>query len=222
MDVKWYGTTATAIATFDAGNNKLDLAGVAITSNAAINTSGTTTSTGAVNAASFTATGACNAANATFTTFVNSATGTFTNCNAATFVATTAVNTVDVNFTGEITPSANGFFSSKAATTQSTESLTANASHFDSMIQITQANATTITLPAPAAGNLGAKITVACLTNAAHVVSSANTIVALTSIVADTLTAAETDKTGQIVTLQSDASKWVVVGMTGTWTVGVA
>ena len=48
MDVKWYGTTATSIVTFDAGNNKLDLAGVAITSNAAINTSGTFTATGSI------------------------------------------------------------------------------------------------------------------------------------------------------------------------------
>jgi hypothetical protein len=90
------------------------------------------------------------------------------------------------------------------------------------MILITQANATTITMPAPVAGNYGAKITVLCRTNAAHVVASANTIIALTSLVADTMTAAETDKTGQAIELVSTGDKWAVTSTTGSWTVGVA
>jgi hypothetical protein len=128
---------------------------------------------------------------------------------------------VDINLTGELIPTGSGYVSRKALVTQSTASLTANSTHLGSMIYITQANATTITMPAPAAGNAGAKITVLCGTNAAHIVSSANTIIALTSVVADTLTAAETDKTGQAVTLESTGALWAVTAMTGAWTVGV-
>jgi predicted DNA-binding protein with PD1-like motif len=239
IDTRWYGTTATSIATFDAGNNQLTLAGIPISSNAAIVTTtavnaATMKTTGDINAASITVVGAVNTATVKTTGDINAASITVVGAvntatvkttgdiNAASITVVGAVNTATVNFTGAMTPSANAFYSSKAVTTQATASLTANALHFNSMIQITQANATTITLPAPASTNLGAKVTVACLTNAAHVVASANTIIALTSLVADTMTAAETDKTGQTITLQSDAAKWVVLCSTGSWTVGVA
>lgn len=170
MDLKWYGTTATSIATFDAGSNQLSLAGVDISSNAAINTSSTMAAAG-------------------------------------------------MTLTGALTPSGSGYVARKALVTEATTALTVNATHFDSMILLANSSETTVTLPAPAAGNAGAKVTVLCGTNAAHVISSANTIIGLGSIVADTATAAETDKTGQSITLESTGAKWAVTSATGAWTI---
>jgi hypothetical protein len=240
-DVQVFLGDSSTYALFDVGNAQLNLAGVDITSNAAINSTATSTLT-TLNATTINATTGnittVVATNSNATTFTGT-TGNITNVaatnsNAATFVATTAVNTVDLNVTGNtalvavsltgiVTPSANGYVALKSSVLENTAARTVTAADYDKIIELNgAAGATTVSLPAPAAGNVGASVRVVSLSNHAHIVSSANTIVALTSIVADSLTAAEVDKTGQFVKLTSDASKWIVTQMTGAWTVTAA
>jgi hypothetical protein len=107
-----------------------------------------------------------------------------------------------------------------AIVAETTTSRTVTSADYGKIIQVSNASACTVTLPAPAAGNVGAKVTVQTRTDAAHVVSLAEKITGLANLTGDTLTAAETNKIGQVVTLVSDGSTWNVISMLGAWTLG--
>jgi hypothetical protein len=143
-DVVWYGGSSTVKVLFDVGNARVQLAGVDISSNDAIVTTGAVnaatfkstgdanlasiTCVGAVNTASVAATGACNAANATFTNFVNT----------ATFTATTNTNTAGMNITGNanltgyVVPTTNGAVFQK--TIIANANCTLNAAHWGALV----------------------------------------------------------------------------------------
>ena len=123
--------------------------------------------------------------------------------------------------TGTLKASADGWIGRKIVT-EAGAARTVDATDFSAIIMLTgAAGATTVTLPAPAAANLGAKVTVVSLSDDAHVVTLTDKIVTLADIVASSVTANEVDKSGQAVTLVSDGSgKWIVTSQTGDWAVG--
>jgi len=126
----------------------------------------------------------------------------------------------DSTLTGTLKASADGWIGRKIVS-EATASRTVDETDFSAIINLTGgAGITTVTLPSPAAANLGAEVTIVSLSNHDHVVSLANKIVTLADIAASTLTADETNSSGQAVTLVSDGSgKWIVTSQTGAWAV---
>jgi len=133
-------------------------------------------------------------------------------------IAGTVTNSAATTLTGTIKASTDGWIGQKVVT-EATAARTVDATDFDALILLTGgAGITTVTLPAAAAGNLGAKVTVVSQSNHAHVVALTNGIIAPNTVTSDSITAADVDKTGQVATLVSNGAKWVVVALTGSWT----
>jgi hypothetical protein len=229
MDVKWYGTTATSIALFDAGNNKLDLAGVALTSNAAINTTGTlTVTTSNATTANFTnvTTTNANATTMIATGAVNSATmNASTSINTGILTVTTNTNTAGMNITGTagltgtVVPATNGAVYQKIIVQNTNTTL--NAAHWGALMLNKAASDRIYTLPDVSAGLAGVWFEYASSVaqNTTFTANTANTILALNTLAANSVALNTANQiSGATCKFVCDGSQWIFMTGSGTAT----
>lgn len=231
MDVKWYGTTATSIATFDAGSNLLNLAGVTINSNTTITTTGaintaTLKTTGDINAASITCVGAVNTASVLATGAINAATmNASTSLNTGILTVTTNTNTAGMNITGNanltglVVPATNGAVYQKIVVQNTNTTL--NASHWGALMINKAASDRVYTLPDATAALNGVWFEYASGVgqNTTFTANTANTILALNTLNANSVALNTANQIiGATCKFVCDGSQWIFMTGSGTAT----
>jgi len=117
--------------------------------------------------------------------------------------------------TGVITPSASGYMEQKIVDV-SANAVTINATHYGAMVKLQNAGVTTVTLPAPAAGNSGAWLEIFSDVAQNQVLGGTAGKLAVTgNLAADTYTL--TGAIGACLKVVSDGALWHVTSEIGTW-----